>query len=396
MLSGPAETGKTIAALHRLHCLCLDYPGAQCAIVRKVQADIAGTCLVTYQSKILLPANRVIPYGGKNPTRFIYPNGTVVWVGGMDNPGKVLSGERDFIYVNQAEELSLDDWETLTSRATGRAGNAPFAFVFGDCNPSSRQHWILARRAAGHLRILESFHRDNPLLFDDDGNITRQGEHTMRVLSRMTGVRLKRLYHGVWCSPEGAIYDIFDEERHKVAAFEVSRLWPRVVGIDPAGAYRAALWLAYDPKNQVVNVYRELSMPFGDTVASFARAMEDVTGGAPVFAWVCGAKSERDWRVEFGAAGVPVIEPPFVDVWVGIDRVYSMLRDYQLVIHDCCPKLLSEIGDYRRVLKNGEPTDAIENKDRYHMLDALRYAVAWLTQPAEEASVVYAPYRIGR
>lgn len=113
IISGPAETGKTISSLHRLHCDMLDNPGAQAVIVRKRQVDMAGTCLQTFQEKVLTDGSDVTIYGGTKPERFIYKNGSTIWVGGMDKPGKVLSGERDFIYVNQAEELTLDDWETL-------------------------------------------------------------------------------------------------------------------------------------------------------------------------------------------------------------------------------------------------------------------------------------------
>jgi len=56
---------------------------------------------------------------------------------------------------------------------------------------------------------------------------------------------------------------------------------------------------------------------------------------------------------------------------------------------------LSEIGDYRRELKDGEPTDVIEDKETYHLIDALRYAVAYLMGPQEQTEVLYRPVRIG-
>jgi len=89
-------------------------------------------------------------------------------------------------------------------------------------------------------------------------------------------------------------------------------------------------------------------------------------------------------------------EPSVSEVWVGIDRVYQLLRDDRLVIHDRCTNLLNEIGAYRRKLdKDGRATENIADKEDYHMLDALRYAVVTLTQPQEVAQVVYDPVRIG-
>src|SRR3990172_5185460 len=133
ILSGPADTGKTLAALCYLNRMAWKYPGMQGAIIRKVYADLPATALQTFQKKVILPEDGIVPYGGENrPEKFIYPNGSVIWVGGLDKPGEVLSSERDIIYVNQAEELALQDWETLTTRATTRAGNMPYAQVVGD------------------------------------------------------------------------------------------------------------------------------------------------------------------------------------------------------------------------------------------------------------------------
>jgi len=57
---------------------------------------------------------------------------------------------------------------------------------------------------------------------------------------------------------------------------------------------------------------------------------------------------------------------------------------------------MSEIGDYRRKSdRAGNLTEAIENKDAYHCLDALRYLVAFLTQPMEQTVVSYRPQQIG-
>jgi len=252
-------------------------------------------------------------------------------------------------------------------------------------------------RRGGPLTRFDSRHEDNPELFDQrTGRMTAEGRRRVGALKRLTGTRLQRLYHGLWVLPEGAIYDVFDETKHKVAAFRPDGLWPRAVGIDPFGAFVAALWIAFDPKASILNVYREYREPFGLTVAGHSENMKKLTGSEPVFAWVCGAKSERAWRNEFEAAGIPVIEPPIHEVWLGIDRVYQLLAEFRLVIHDSCPGLLSEIGDYRRKMTaDGTPTENIDRKDDFHLLDCLRYVIAHLTQPTERGELVYAPSKIG-
>ena len=401
IIAGPAETGKTLGACWLFHLLALKYAGAQLAIIRKTRRSLVGSILQTWERQVLDGAP-VTKYGSNNPQWYDYPNGSRVWVGGMDDPRKVLSTEFDAILVNQPEELSLPEWEVLTTRATGRAGNTPYSFVCGDGNPGPPTHWIKSRarsamNPSGPLTLIESTHRDNPVLYDQvTGELTEQGRRTMSVLDNLTGARKMRLRFGIWAQPEGAIYEIFDEERHKVVSFPIPPTWPRIVGIDPLGAYIGALWAAYDPIDRRLHIYREYLQPFGVTTPGHVQAILKLTGNETVFAWVGGGPSERQARLDWQAAGIPLMDPPNVGVWEGIDRVIQLLADGALVVHDCVVNLLSEIGSYRRKLsRGGEPTEVIENKSDYHGLDTLRYIVAWLTGSAETSEVVYRPTRIG-
>lgn len=397
IVAGPAETGKTLGQLATLHKLAYQYPGAQFSIIRKKKTDLYGSVIRTFTRDILEKYGQdVVPYGGSYPQWYDYPGGSRIWLGGLDDPGKTLSSERDGILVVQAEELALRDWEYLTRCVTGRGAVMADTFLRGDCNPGHPTHWIKSRAKAGKLTLFSTTRKDNPTLWDGT-DWTEQGKKTNRILSNLTGSRYKRLYQGLWSVSEGMIYDIFDEVRHKVTAFDPPKLWPRFVGIDPFGAYIGALWLAYDPHNQVLNVYREYYEPFGITTTGHAQNVVELSQGETIFAWVGGGPSERQARTDWTAAGVPLMEPPISEVWAQIDRVYNLLKTNSLVIHDSCPALLSEIGEYRRKLKNGQPTEQIENKDTFHLGDALRYIIAWLSQPQEEeehAEIVYNPARI--
>ena len=402
ILSGPADTGKTLAILVKLHGIATKYPGASLVILRKRLTDTHPTVLQTFVNKVVGDCPWVTTYGGEKAQWFDYThNGSRVWVAGLDKAGKVLSAEHDIIYPNQAEELGLPDWETLLSRATGRAGNVPHPQVIGDCNPGPPTHWIKTRAKAGVLTFFESRHRDNPELYDRDGRITEAGERRLSALRRMTGSRLLRLFHGLWAAPEGAIYDVLvteaepGEKRHIVAAFMPPLTWPRIVGVDPLGAYIAVVWGAWDAESRILNIYREYYEPFGETTAGHAKNVLKLSERETVFAWVGGGPSERQARADWAGGGVPLQAPPITDVWAGIDRVYALLKDFNIVIHDSCPNLLAQLGDYRRKLKDGIATDKIQDKEDYHLPDALRYLVAWAAAPLEGTRVVYDPVRIG-
>ena len=411
IMEGPADVGKSLGWLYKIHRCAEQYPGAQLSMLRKVRAHLYGTVLVTWKRDILglLPTGYLRSFGGETPLHYTYPNGpdpatpyeggSRIWLGGLDNPGQTLSGERDLICVFQAEEITVSDWEYLIRMSSGRGAVMPYNQTCGDCNPSSQTHWIMQRwaKGTGSLKLFKTTHKDNPSIFDPEtGLLTESGQRRLAALQRLTGHRLKRLYYGIWAPPEGAIFSMYEEETHKVVAFAPPANWPRFVGVDPFGAHIAAVWVAFDPVGMAIHVYREYVQPFGVTTGKHVEAILKMAGysatGAPtgsaehIFAWVGGGPSERQARTDYGGFGLPLVPSPVTGVWAGIDRIAGLMREGRLFIHDCCVNLLSEIGDYRRKLnaRTGEFSDVIENKDSYDQIDSLRYVLGYLTGSGEE------------
>lgn len=272
MVAGPAETGKTFGTLWHLDTVLRRSPRAQGAMVRKVASDIGPTVLRTYLRVVGMSGSGATAYGGNSPQWFDYPNGARLYIGGMDRPGKVLSGERDIIYVNQAEELTGDDWQTLTTRATGRGAVVDHPQVIGDCNPGAPHHWILQRPS---LRVLHSRHADNPTLYDDAGGLTEQGKRTMAVLENLTGVLRLRLYLGQWVSAEGMVYDLFDRATHLIDPFPIPASWMRIRSIDFGYTNPfVCQWWALDGDGRMY-LYREIYMT-GRTIKRHAETIRAV------------------------------------------------------------------------------------------------------------------------
>lgn len=216
MLEGPAETGKTVATLNLVHNLARKYANARGVIVRKTHVDMESTVLDVFKREFLNFAPDVHPYGGEDARFYEYNNGAKIWVVGIDRAGRVLSGGFDFIYVNQAEELSADEWEYLYSRTTGRAGVLVPGLLFGDMNPAPLSHWSYIREMAGHLLFLPTSHKDNPRLWNGT-DWTEQGQSTLKDLSRLTGIRRTRLFEGKRANAEGLVYgEVWDEQNGSV------------------------------------------------------------------------------------------------------------------------------------------------------------------------------------
>jgi Phage terminase large subunit len=212
LLSGPAGTGKSRACLEKLHLLALMNPGMRGLICRKTATSLSSTALATWNKFVVPEAtlNGVVKYYGGSaaePAAYRYKNGSQILVGGLDKVSKIMSSEYDVVYVQEATELTENDWESITTRL--RNWKISFQQIIADCNPAHPTHWLNLRCQAGHTRMLETKHEDNPLLFDADGTLTEKGADYIGKLDKLTGVRKLRLRYGRWAAAEGIIYADF-------------------------------------------------------------------------------------------------------------------------------------------------------------------------------------------
>lgn len=396
ILTGPYETGKTYATLYKLHLLLCIFPRSRALMTRKTYKSLVGGAVVTYETKILPvkpehQQSKIKKFGGIKPEMYLYPNESVIVVSGMDNPDKVLSAEYDFIYVNQAEELVLDDWEKLIGRATGRAGNAPYTQVLGDCNPGPPTHWIKQSKS---LQLLETRHEDNPRLFDAKaGKWTEHGKRSLQVLDSMTGLRYKRGRLGLWVAAEGQVYE-FDPVVHLVNWFEPPKEWRRIRAID-FGLKNpfTCLWLAIDPDERLY-LYREIYMT-GRTVRAHAVKINELSKGERIEATI--ADHDAEDRATLAENGIQTIAAD-KRIKVGIEKIEDRLKlagDGKPRLYLCRDALVEVDEELKINYKpynteqefasyvyppgiDGKPNKELPVDLDNHGLDALRYGVMYL------------------
>lgn len=260
LLVGAAGTGKTLAWLTKIHHIAQTYPGARIAIVRKVRADLAQTVLVTYERDVLGLDNPICAgVRRENRQSYRYPNGSEVVVGGMDRPGKILGGEYHIIYLNEAVEFTLTDWEFFVMRL-GRDEIVPFAQIIADTNPSYPTHWLKQRCDAGTCKLLNSYHEDNPAYWNAVlKEWTERGKrYVIGKLGRLSGVRRLRYKDGAWAQSEGAVYDNWNESIHLIDHFDPPAEWRRIRVIDFGFTNPfVCQWWAIDPDGRMY-LYREI------------------------------------------------------------------------------------------------------------------------------------------
>jgi hypothetical protein len=185
---------------------------------------------------------------------------------------------------------------------------------------------------------------------------------------------------GLFTRPAGAIYgDYVDSLRekggHLVVDFPIPPSWPQYVGLDFGGVNTALVWLAKDPATNVFYLHRE-SLTGNKTTKQHATEAKARAKGYNVLVWCGGAKGETQQRRDWGAEGVPVQPPPVSDVESGLDKVTELFKTHRLFIFESCKGVRDELGTYSRELdSNGEPTEAIRDKNDFHRLDGLRYGV---------------------
>lgn len=236
ILSGPAGTGKSRACLEKLHQVALRNPEMRGLMMRATATSLTSSAIVTWERDVVPQALRdgsVTWFGGsaREPAQYRYSNGSLIAVGGMDKPDKIMSTEYDMIYVQEATELKIDGWEAANSRL--RNGRMSFQQLLADCNPSTPTHFLKQRAEKGALTMLESRHEDNPRYYDALGRMTPEGEAYMARLDALTGVRYLRLRKGLWASAEGVIWEDFDPGLHIVDALPAgSGYWTRYWSVD--------------------------------------------------------------------------------------------------------------------------------------------------------------------
>src|SRR5437660_519739 len=93
MLAGPADTGKSRAALEKLHLAACNHPGMRSLICRKTRKACTEAALVTFEHKVIIDSRAVHTDNMQREQRhsYKYVNGSEIVVGGLDEITKILS-----------------------------------------------------------------------------------------------------------------------------------------------------------------------------------------------------------------------------------------------------------------------------------------------------------------
>lgn len=273
------------------------------------------------------------------------------------------------------KRFRLSSWEAIQRRLSlhqGRALITTTPYDLGWLKQKLYDPWIAAGKNHPDIDVIR---------FDSTENPAFSKEEFQRARETLPRWKFDLFYRGIFTRPAGLIYDTFDSLKHLVPRFRPPSHWERYGGVDFGAVNTAAVLLAEEldsnnaPTGRFI-AYREYA-PGKRTPEQHTASITADEPRLPLL--IGGSASEDEWRSKFALQGLPIQEPPIRDVEVGIDTVYALFAQGRLLIMDDLSELIDQLNSYSRVLDDaGEPTAAIDAKETYHLLDALRYVCSWL------------------
>jgi len=376
LFSGAFGAGKT-RSLAMLIVQRASHKGAVEALVRKHLVSLRATTLKT----LLEPDGELpppLPEGSyvhnKMERRIRIKGGGEIIYFGIDDTGKLGSYGLTGAAVDEATELSEDDWDKLRGRCRVKVTGLRNQ-IYGATNPGPPSHFLAKRfgLALGHkpakgCAVIHTKATDNFTL----------SEEYLELLDSFEGVARKRYRDGLWVGSDGLVYsawdrDIFERERPDGDFHQ----W--ILGVDDGFKNPAAILLIGVDGDDRLHVAREWYERGRQAEEIAVEVKRLVKGLSNVFCVVVDPSSPRLIE-QIRATGLPV-EGGENDLRNGIRTVQDRFKIGddklpRLTVSPSCENLSRELESYenRRDPHTGEYTDVpVKNFD--HACDALRYAV---------------------
>lgn len=269
----------------------------------------------------------------------------------LDQPQKKRGAKRNYLFCNEANELSWEDFFQLLVRTEDK--------IFMDYNPSDSHHWIYDKVITrDDCTFIKSTYLDNPFL---PFELVKEIE------------RLKETDEEYW-----KIYGLGERGFSKSIIFNKVQVVGRVSDDAKLLAYGLDFGYTNDP-TAIIEVYEhEGSLIFNEVIYERGLTNQDIVSSLlnigvdrrrPIFADSAEPKSiEEIYRLGFN---IKPVSKGKDSINIGID----LLKRYKLKATASSSNLINEFNNYKwQEDKNGyllnKPIDNFN-----HAIDALRYAV---------------------
>ena len=158
-LQGGTRSSKTYSLCQLFIVKCLEDTGKTYTIVRKTLPALKGTA---YRDVLnILKEMELYSEENHNKSELSYLlNGNLIEFISVDQPQKIRGRKRNYLWLNEANELTYEDWTQLILRTTEQ--------IYLDYNPSDPYSWIYEKvQTRDDCTFLKSTYKANPFLDED-------------------------------------------------------------------------------------------------------------------------------------------------------------------------------------------------------------------------------------
>jgi len=228
----------------------------------------------------------------------------------------------------------------------------------------------------------------------DNPHISKEAlEEISKDMSRVA-YRLEILAEDIDEAWRGLIYSSFKDGCIS-PRFQIPKEWLVYVGHDFGGANPAAMFYAQDPGTGYFYAFHEYLPGSGLSPAKHVDNWKIITEGYRVIKCTGGSHQEEEIREAYRAQGWYIFEPKIPKVKPGIDKVFALHELNKIIVFEDLYNYLFEKANYSWKLdEHNIPMGEIEDKARYHLMDAERYILSDFT-PETVVSVGIRTSRIG-
>ncbi|MGA5467837.1 PBSX family phage terminase large subunit [Streptomyces arboris] len=281
-------------------------------------------------------------------------------------------------YVDEATLLPETFWDMLRTRM-----RAPGARIFATTNPDAPTHW-LREKFIDDPEVRRSM---KVFSFELDDNIHLTADYVEETKRMYSGLFYRRFILGEWCVAEGAVYSMFDPNRHVVDIVPAIERWI-TLGVDYGTAnplHAVLVGLGTDGRLYVTSEWRydgRASMhqltdaEYSEQIRGWLSTLRPpgalTTGVHPAFVVVDPSAASFIQQLHRDRLTPHPADNSVLD---GIRTVSSLLATGRLLIHRSCTELIKEIQSYAWDSKAALLGEDKPLKLNDHGVDALRYAL---------------------
>lgn len=384
MAFGGSRSGKTFRCVKSIIVRAAKTTSRHC-IVRKNFNHAKRAIWLDTLPKVMRLAFPDLKYDENKSDYYItLPNGSEVWVGGLDDKErveKILGNEYSTMYFNECSQIDYSSVQIALTRLAEKNDLKKKAYY--DMNPPSKKHWsywLFVR----HVDPIDNVPVDREnyvsLLMNPKDNLENiDPEYISEILDKMPEEQRKRFRDGEFSDDsDGQAYYSFDRDKHVATVTKDFMVGQRCVGLDFNVNPMSGIIGHY--VNKKFYVMSEAFLENSDTYKMSTHLIKNGHKGATIYPDSTGSNrrtsgiSDHQILRQDGFTIHPTRNPLVID---RVNNVNRLLREERIIIDPSCRKL---INDLEKVSWKDGSLDQKTDKMITHISDALGYW-CWAIDP---------------